>query len=339
MIIETQLINEENPAAEADWQASLREMIRSPEALLQALDLPPTLLGELVPGHQAFPIRVTRSFLRRMRRGDPHDPLLLQVLPQLRETVAQPGYTTDPLAERDAAVRPGLLHKYDSRVLLISTSACAIHCRYCFRRHFPYTEQRQTRESLQASVDYIQANPEVREVIFSGGDPLMLNDRTLAQQIDTFARLPQIRSLRFHSRLPIVLPERITEDLLKVLANAGKPLVMVVHANHPQEIDDEVSRALQRLREVATVLNQTVLLRDINDAVDTLATLSDRLFAAGTLPYYLHQLDPVTGVGHFEVSDDAARDLHSGLLAQLPGYLVPRLVREIAGESSKTPLV
>ncbi len=330
---------ETDPAASPDWQRSLRELIRSPRELLTLLDLPPTLLDEMLPGHGDFPLRVTRSFAARMRPRDPRDPLLLQVLPVAAERKSGPtGYSTDPLEERSSLVTQGLLHKYGSRVLLITTAACAIHCRYCFRRHFPYAEQRLGQRELQAAVRYVEGQPEVREVIFSGGDPLMLPDSVLAAQLAHFAALPQVTTLRLHTRLPVVLPNRVTNELLNTLAGVGKSIVVIVHANHPREIDAEVGNALRRLRTVATLLNQTVLLRGINDDAPTLAALSEALFEAGALPYYLHQMDLVDGTQHFALSDTEALRLHRDLSARLPGYLVPRLVREVAGEPAKTLL-
>jgi EF-P beta-lysylation protein EpmB len=347
MIIDSVLVNEENAQNSAfgsAWQQSLREMIRSPEALLQALDLPQSLLDSALPGHRQFPLRVTRSFVARMQKGNPQDPLLLQVLPLQQETETDiAGYTTDPLQEKASIALPGMLHKYSSRVLMISTSACAIHCRYCFRRHFPYDDQRQSQAELATALEYIEQNPSVREVILSGGDPLMLNDELLGRQLALFAAAGNVQTLRLHTRLPVVLPERVTDDLLDVLANfgkeqGGKNVVVVIHANHPNEINDEVLEGLHRLRRVATLLNQTVLLKAINDDAATQAALHEKLFTAGVLPYYLHQMDAVAGTHHFAVSDARALTIHQQLTASLPGYLVPRLVREEAGAASKSLL-
>ena len=235
---------------------------------------------------------------------------------------------------------PGLLHKYTNRALLLVTSACAIHCRYCFRRNFPYTEARAEDHQFQAALDYLRAHPEVDEVILSGGDPLVLTDRRLAELVAALGSLPALRRLRIHTRLPVVLPQRFTPELLSALTCSRLDPVMVIHANHPREISPQVRAALATAKAAGfTLLNQAVLLKGVNDAPDTLTALSEELFEAGVLPYYLHLLDRVEGAGHFEVSEARARALHRELRARLPGYLVPRLVREQAHAASKLPLV
>ncbi|HRC85769.1 MAG TPA: EF-P beta-lysylation protein EpmB, partial [Thermoanaerobaculia bacterium] len=300
------------------------------------------LPGELLPAARAaaasFPLLVPPSYLARIRPGDPQDPLLLQVLPLGQELEPGAGYGPDPLDEAAAKGGRGLLHKYHGRVLLITTGACAVHCRYCFRRHFPYQQEqlggRQGREALE----YIAADSSVEEVILSGGDPLALPDEVLASLVGEIVAIPHVKRLRLHTRLPVVLPARVDRQLLAWLGAVPLPTVVVIHANHPQEIDGVVAAALGRLRASgALLLNQAVLLAGVNDRAATLAELSKRLFAAGVLPYYLNLLDRVAGAAHFEVALDTARALMAELAATLPGYLVPKLVREVPGSPAKVP--
>jgi EF-P beta-lysylation protein EpmB len=315
-------------------------MITDGAALLALLDLDPQSVGLSEEAAAGFGIRVTRSFVNRMQRGDPQDPLLRQVLASAQELLPQPGFDADPVGEQDHANPvPGLLHKYHGRVLLLVTGACAIHCRYCFRRHFPYDANRNSRETWDRALDYIEADSSITEVIFSGGDPLMASDAQLADLVARLARIPQLRRLRIHTRLPIVLPERVTKGLLQAITHPSLRTTVVVHANHANEIDESVRIALHTLRDAGiTVLNQAVLLAGINDTLDTQATLSETLFDAGVLPYYLHLLDKVSGAAHFDVDASKAKTLHAQLGARLPGYLVPRLVTEQAGEPGKTIL-
>lgn len=321
-----------------DWQYELKTAIASVQELLAAVDLPVTALPERMQAQSQFALRVPRAFIERMRKGDANDPLLLQVLPQPEELQLSPGYSLDPLAEQDAAV-PGLLHKYRSRVLLITTGACAINCRYCFRRHFPYDDNRPGRKGLQTILDYIAAHPEVNEVILSGGDPLAAPDSYLHELVQRLAELPQLTRLRVHTRLPIVIPNRVTPALVQALTGTRLRAIMVLHANHAQELDASVDAAVQRLRAAGvTLLNQSVLLHGINANVPALVDLSERLFACGVLPYYLHVLDKVQGASHFAVSDEDAKALVRELLVALPGFLVPKLTREVAGAFSKVPL-
>lgn len=280
-----------------------------------------------------FRLLVPRGFLRRMRRGDPHDPLLLQVLPGARELLERPGYGSDPLDEHHTQPVPGLLHKYHGRALLISTGACAVHCRYCFRREFPYGGHADT----TAALDAIAADPSIEEVILSGGDPLTLSTARLRRLTDALQAMPHVRRLRLHSRTPVVLPERVDGSLLHWLSSLPWPCVVVLHSNHANEIDAAVCAATARLRGAgATLLNQSVLLAGVNDSADALGALSEALWSAGVLPYYLHLLDPVRGAEHFEVPEPRARQLLAQLAARLPGYLVPRLAREIPGAPAKT---
>lgn len=320
------------------WQTLLSQAITEPEKLLRELRLPKSLLPVAVRASSEFKLRVPRGFLARMRRGDPHDPLLRQILPMGEELQCVPGYSTDPLAELDTMPTAGVLHKYRGRVLLTLTGACAIHCRYCFRRHYPYNDANPTREH-DKTIDYLRRQPELREVILSGGDPLTLSDSRLAGLVSSIETIDQVKRLRIHSRLPIVLPERIDPSLLEWMSATRLQIVLVIHSNHANELDANVDRAMNRLRQAGvTVLNQSVLLRGINDRPGVLVDLSERLFEADVLPYYLHQLDAVQGAAHFSVSDRDARLLVEEMRRQLPGYLVPRLVREHPGQASKSPL-
>lgn len=323
------------------WQRELKAALRSVGELRRALELPE---GEdsaaTGAAAEAFPVLAPRRWFRLMRRGDAHDPLLLQVLATAAESRAVPGFTADPLEEGRFEPVPGVLHKYAGRVLLVLTGACAINCRYCFRRNFPYDHAPRKPEQLAAALDYIRDDATIEEVLLSGGDPLMLADGKLEAWIHALESVPHVRRLRIHSRMPVVLPERITDRLVQLLAATRFDKVVMIHANHPRELDQEVATSLERLRHEAgaTLLNQSVLLRGVNDDPGVLADLSRRLFQCGVLPCYLHQLDPVTGTAHFAVDDAAARSLVTDLRASLPGYLVPRLVRENPGERSKTPL-
>lgn len=322
------------------WQQHLSESITSPEILLQRLGLAPEeWLSGAQAGHQLFPIRVPEPFLARMRHGDPNDPLLRQVLPRREESVRMPGYVRDPLAEDRAVQTTGLIRKYRSRALLMVTGQCAVNCRYCFRRHFPYDEQRLGASDRRQVIDTLSASPEINEVILSGGDPLAVNDRLLAQWAADLSAIPHIRRLRLHTRLPVVIPQRVCDALLKWLSQTQIPVVMVLHINHPAEIDPATRKALGYLRAAGvTLLNQSVILRGVNDSVAVLESLSETLFEAGVMPYYLHAFDPVEGAHHYDVPDEEARTLVQGLLARLPGFLVPRLVREEPGRDGKTPI-
>lgn len=327
------------PPAE-DWQSLLQTAISDPATLCQRLLLSPDQAEAIQRACQSFPLRVPEPYLQRIEVGNPLDPLLLQVLPQTAELLEQPGFVSDPLDEINSNPVPGLVHKYRSRVLLISTSLCAVHCRYCFRREFPYQDNRNSRLDWQQALHYIRQHDELNEVILSGGDPLSLPDRQLAWLVAQIATIPHITRLRLHTRLPIVIPQRITRTLLDSLTATRLQTVMVLHSNHPHEIDAAVAEAITTLQRAGiTTLNQSVLLARINDDATVLAALSERLFAAGCLPYYLHALDKVRGSHHFAVDDERATGIHRELQAQLPGFLVPRLVREHAGEPSKSWLL
>jgi EF-P beta-lysylation protein EpmB len=318
------------------WQSQLARAITDPAELLAALKLGEEWLPAAQAAARLFPLRVPREFVARMRHGDPHDPLLRQVLPLAEECLTAEGFGTDPVSDLNAMTVPGVLHKYQGRILLTATGACAVHCRYCFRRHFPYTDANPVADQWHAALEYIAGDDTIKEVILSGGDPLTLSDRRLAEFTRQLETIPHLRRLRVHTRLPIVLPERVNAELLDWLGNARLKTVVVVHANHAEEIDYSVQTSLGFLKGAGVeLLNQSVLLRGVNDSADALAALSEKLFAAGVLPYYLHMLDQVQGAAHFEVSEAVARQLMTELHKRLPGYLVPRLVREIPGMPAK----
>ncbi|ELY7391070.1 EF-P beta-lysylation protein EpmB [Cronobacter universalis] len=328
-----------NTPSREDWLSQLADVITDPDELLHLLNIDAS--EELLAGRDArrlFALRVPRAFAARMEKGNPQDPLLRQVLTAREEFVAAPGFTTDPLEEQNSVV-PGLLHKYHNRALLLVKGGCAVNCRYCFRRHFPYADNQGNKRNWQAALDYIAAHPELDEIIFSGGDPLMAKDHELEWLVANLEAIPHIKRLRIHSRLPIVIPARITDALVRLLGETRLQVLLVNHINHAQEIDDAFRAGMAKLRAAGvTLLNQSVLLKGVNDNAATLAALSNALFDAGVMPYYLHVLDKVQGAAHFMVSDDEARAIMRELLSQVSGYLVPKLAREIGGEPSKTPL-
>ncbi|HYW91294.1 MAG TPA: EF-P beta-lysylation protein EpmB [Gammaproteobacteria bacterium] len=330
------MITKSDPATQSrPWQRALARAVTDPRELLRRLALDPAAF-DLSTADAGFPLRVPEGYLRRMRPGDPGDPLLRQVLPLAAEQRDTAGYSTDPVGDLASAARPGLLHKYAGRVLLVTTGACAVHCRYCFRRHFPYPGETARGNRMQAALDYIRADPSIREVILSGGDPLSLSDERLAALTGVLADIPHVETLRLHTRTPVVLPERVDGDLLAWLSGWPRASVVVLHANHAREIDTQVADAVRALAGTgAQLLNQAVLLRGVNDTVEALEALSRRLLAAGVLPYYLHLLDPVAGAAHFNVPEWTARELLATLAARLPGYLVPRLAQEVPGAASK----
>lgn len=321
------------------WQTLLTEAITRPADLLAALGIDaahPALAADQL---RDFPIRVPRGFMARMRPGDPADPLFLQVWPRPAEADEVPGYGVDAVGDMAKLKGGGLIHKYRGRALVIATGACAVNCRYCFRRHFPYGDAMAARGQWRETLTELDADHSIEEVILSGGDPLALSDDKLAVFAEALETRPWIRRLRLHTRVPVVLPERVDGALLRWLTASRLQKVIVLHANHGNEIDDAVIAACAALRDTgAQLLNQAVLLRDVNDTTDAQAGLSERLLAAGVLPYYLHVLDRVAGAAHFDVSELTAQTIMRELAARLPGYLVPRLVREIAGEPAKTLL-
>jgi L-lysine 2,3-aminomutase len=337
-----QLASSESGAAEGvrrSWRAALADALRDPVELAAAVGLGLAGAVEVAEAARRFPVRVPRELAARMRRGDPRDPLLRQFAPSADETVAVAGFGRDPLAEAGASPVPGLLHKYRGRVLLIVSGACPVHCRYCFRRHFPYGDHALGADALEAALAYVRADPSIHEVILSGGDPLSLADDALATLEARLSAIPHLRRLRVHTRWPIVVPGRVGAALLDWLGGSRLRPVVVVHCNHAAEIDDAVRAALDTLRSCGiTLLNQSVLLRGVNDSAETLCELSETLHAAGVLPYYLHLLDPVEGAAHFAVGEGDARRLLREVSARLPGYLVPKLAREESGRPAKTVL-
>jgi EF-P beta-lysylation protein EpmB len=325
---------------EQNWQSQLSDLITDPLELLSLLELSSDqLLSGAILASEQFKLRVPRAFVGKMNAKNPFDPLLLQVLPHHLELEEHPEFVTDPLGEEAANQLPGVLHKYKSRFLLTLTGACAVHCRYCFRRHFPYQENLPKNDDWLNIKNYIEANPHINEIILSGGDPLTLSNRKFALWLERLSSLKQIKILRIHSRVPIVIPNRIDEELISLLKNSRLRIILVVHSNHASELDDfTCSKLLQLSVEHITVLNQAVLLKGVNDSAQTLIDLSYRLFEARVMPYYLHVLDKVKGAQHFDLIPSEIDDIYRDVLANLPGYLVPKLVREIAGEKNKTPL-
>ncbi|MDE1264093.1 EF-P beta-lysylation protein EpmB [Vibrio aestuarianus] len=332
------IITRKVESVEQNWLQQLTNAISNPADLLQILEIDPSLWQNGFEARKLFALRVPQSFVERMEKGNPYDPLLRQVLPLSEEFEWHQGYSTDPLEEQNNAI-PGLLHKYKNRALMIVKGGCAVNCRYCFRRHFPYQENKGSKTVWQQSLDYIAAHPELNEVILSGGDPLMAKDHELKWLIDAISQIPHIKRLRIHSRLPVVIPARITDSLCELLQDTRLQVILVTHINHANEISLELKQQMSRLRAInVTLLNQGVLLKGVNDNIKAQVELSETLFDAGILPYYLHVLDKVQGAAHFFVSDQQAKDIMAGVIEQVSGYLVPKLTREIGGRSSKTPL-
>lgn len=312
------------------WQYLIRHAVRDINELVSLLHL------DEPPVNSEFPLLVPLPYLARMERGNPRDPLLLQVLPAAAERAGVPGFTADPLAEAGQSPRPGLIHKYRGRVLIVTTGACAVNCRYCFRRHFPYQSFQPDSARWSEILDYIRADESITEVILSGGDPLALSDKRLQWIAGQLSTIAHVDTLRLHTRLPVVIPERVCDALIDWISRTRLKSVLVIHANHARELDGEVAASMARLAGAGvTLLNQSVLLRHVNDSVEALTDLSRRLFDIGVLPYYLHMLDPVAGAAHFEVGEQSAQTLMREVAAQLPGYLVPKLVREVPGETGK----
>ncbi len=326
-----------------EWQQQLAQSRWELGDLLRYLRLPKAFIERQLAanlGSVDFPLRVTQSFADRIEKGNTADPLLRQILPSARELEFAPGFSDDPLQEKESNPCPGLIHKYRSRVLLTVTNSCAVHCRYCFRQHFPYDENNPGKNQWREAFDYIAQKPELNEVILSGGDPLAANDQYLQWLINSLSGIDHIQRLRIHTRLPVVLPARVNESLITVLAQWPRQKVIVLHCNHPNEIDAQVANAATMLRSAGvTLLNQSVLLAGINDDAATLAQLSERLFAIDVMPYYLHILDRVKGAAHFEVNRAEALAIHEQLKLRLAGFLVPRLVEELPGMGSKRDVV
>jgi len=328
-----------NPTASESWQQQLNHAFSQVDALCHYLNIDMDSLPEL-QANASFPVKVPRCFADCMEPGNPDDPLLKQVLPLQEENIAVAGFVSDPVGDLAAMAEAGLIHKYQGRALLITTAACAIHCRYCFRRNFPYSDNQITPQKRHRALDYIAHHSELEEIILSGGDPLLLSDNKLEQLLENLQKIPHIKRIRLHSRLPVVLPARITPHLVQLLASGPQKTILVLHANHPNELSAQVAVACQQLKpRNITLLNQSVLLKGVNDCADTLYALSERLFECDILPYYLHQLDPAQGTAHFAISDSKALSLYHQIQSRLPGYLVPKLVREIAGAAYKIPLM
>jgi len=320
------------------WQKDLQKVITDPEKLLSLVNINPEQYLQHFKARQLFPVRAPLPFIKRMKKGDFNDPLLKQVMPLSSEFVVTDGFVTDPLQEHDT-VATGLLHKYKNRVLMIVKSACAINCRYCFRRHFPYQDNSPNKQHWRPALNYITEHKEITEVIFSGGDPLMASDQHLAWLVKQIEKITHVKRLRIHTRLPVVIPNRITRDLVTLLKNSRLKAAMVLHINHGNEIDDCLTEALDPLRNARIPLfNQSVLLKGVNDQANTLIELSEKMFDAGIQPYYLHLFDPVQGAAHFDVEEKTAVNIMNEMLATLPGFLMPRLVREFVGQANKTPI-
>jgi EF-P beta-lysylation protein EpmB len=332
-----QIITQISDNLHTSWQKELANVITDPQKLLEAVNIDPKKYLNHFKARQLFPVRVPRPFIARMKKGDINDPLLKQVMPLSQEFVITDGFSTDPLEEH-STVAEGLLHKYKHRVLMIVKSGCAINCRYCFRRHFPYEDNSPNKKRWQQALDYIQQHNEINEVIFSGGDPLMASDEHLTWLVKQLEKIPHISRLRIHTRLAIVIPNRVTKSLVTLLTNTRLKPAIVFHINHQNEIDENVIRALEPLRAARIPLfNQSVLLKDINDDVEVLCQLSEALFDNGIMPYYLHLFDKVQGVAHFDIEEQRAQTIVKEMMAKLPGFLMPKVVREIAGEANKTP--
>ncbi len=320
----------------APWQRQLAEAFSNIDELCLHLRIAPSNLPPLLPHFKDFPLRVPRGFAERMQKGNPADPLLRQVLPLQYELEDSPGYSLDPVGDRLAVAEPGVIHKYRGRVLLVVTGGCAVHCRYCFRRHFPYGGLQLSSQKIDQAMAYIGERQDITEVILSGGDPLLLIDDKLAELFKRLDDIDHVRRIRIHSRIPIVLPSRINSPLLELLAAQRQSVILVLHANHPNELSREVGAVCKLLSEYrVTLLNQSVLLKNVNDDSRALCELSDKLFSFGVLPYYLHCLDRASGIAHFEVPEQRAKQLIQTMQENLPGYLVPKLVQERAGAAYK----
>ena len=338
----SQIITQNDPQLhlcdENSWQKDLRQVITDPKKLLTLLNIKPDTYLHHFNARELFPVRVPLPFIQRMKKNDINDPLLKQVMPLTSEFDQYEGYSTDPLEEHDT-VAPGLLHKYKNRVLMIVRAGCAVNCRYCFRRHFPYQDNSPNKQRWQQALNYIAAHCEISEVIFSGGDPLMASDDHISWLVKQISAIPHVKRLRIHTRLPVVIPNRITSNLVKELTATRLKATMVLHINHPNEIDDTLATALEPLHAARIPLfNQSVLLSGVNDDSRILTALSEKMFDIGVTPYYLHLFDAVQGAAHFNVSEEKAVKIVNEMLANLPGFLMPKLVREIAGQANKTPI-
>ncbi len=333
-----EIITQINSDLHTSWQKELANVVTDPQKLLKMLDLDLESYQEHFSARKLFPVRVPVPFIRRMKKGDISDPLLVQVMPRSEEFRNQVGYFTDPLEEHDT-VAEGLLHKYKHRVLMIVKAGCAVNCRYCFRRHFPYQDNSPNKQRWQSALNYIKQHPEINEVIFSGGDPLMANDQHLSWLIGEIEQIAHVKRLRIHSRLPVVIPSRVTETLVSRLSHSRLKVAVVLHINHYHEIDNSLTRAVDKFRLANIPLfNQSTLLKGVNDSAEVLSKLSEQLFDIGIQPYYLHIFDKVQGAAHFDLPLDTVQKIIKQTMAILPGFLMPKVVSEIAGEASKTPI-
>lgn len=322
---------------EQNWLNILKNAISDPKLLLKTLSLPEKDFEQSIAARKLFALRVPQPFVDKMEKGNPQDPLFLQVMCSDLEFIQAEGFSTDPLEEQNANVVPNILHKYKNRLLFMLKGGCAVNCRYCFRRHFPYDENPGNKKSWQQALDYISAHSEIEEVIFSGGDPLMAKDHELDWLIKQLENIPHLQRLRIHTRLPVVIPQRITDEFCAMLSESRLQAVMVLHINHPNEMDEQFAHAMKKLRAAnVTLLNQSVLLKGVNDDAKILKALNDKVFRMGLLPYYLFLLDKVQGASHFLVGDDEAMRIYKQLQSLTSGYLVPKLSREIAGQPNKT---
>jgi len=321
------------------WKQELANLLTDPQELCELLKLNQQQSQQLHDSCLGFPLRVPRPYLARIELSNLNDPLLLQVLPSGDELTTVEGFLADPLQEQQFSPVPGLLHKYHGRVLLVLSGSCSIHCRYCFRRHFPYQDAQIGKTQWRNIIEYIRNDNTIEEVIFSGGDPLNSTDTLLARQCNELESITHLKRLRIHTRQPVMIPQRIDQSCIDWMKKTRFQVVMVVHSNHAQEIDHHVAAAFERLRSAGiTVLNQSVLLRGINDDAKTLAQLNERLFESGVLPYYLHMLDPVQGAAHFALPRQRALEIKTELQAIVPGYLMPRFAVEEPHQQNKTTL-
>ncbi|MUH73259.1 EF-P beta-lysylation protein EpmB [Psychrosphaera haliotis] len=332
------MIQQANLSVEPQWQKELKQSFSRLDDLLSFLQISTENIDQHSEARRLFSMRVPKPFAKLMMPGDIDDPLLKQVMPSVQEFETKAGFITDPLDEHNSA-QPGLLHKYKSRVLIMFKTGCAVNCRYCFRRHFPYADNSVNKSQLKQHLQYLEDHSEINEVILSGGDPLMAKDDATSWFVSQLELIPNIKRLRIHTRLPVVIPSRITQALCDILKNSRLKTIMVLHINHENEISPELANGLLKLKQAnCTLLNQAVLLKNINDNVATQVNLSERLFEVGILPYYLHLFDKVDGASHFNVDEADAKRVYGQMLVELPGFLMPKLVREIGGEASKTPI-
>lgn len=324
---------------QSDWQQRLAKAFTCLEDLFEYLHLDHSALKSTRSAAMQYGLKVPREFAALMQKGDIHDPLLRQVLPSAQELCTTPGFKDDPVGDGAAMVAPGVIHKYWGRALLIVTGACGINCRYCFRRYFPYSKSSIGHNNFNPALDYLRENHEIQEIILSGGDPLSLTDDRLAGLFEALEQIPHLTRLRIHSRLPVILPHRLSQGLIEILTSSRFQTALVLHINHAVEVSNALKKSIVGLQSTGvTLLNQSVLLRGVNDSTHKLRSLSERLFSAGILPYYLHLLDQVRGAGEFFVPESEAIGLHRQLRDQLPGYLVPRLVKEVPGMAAKMTL-